>query len=156
MHHGDGRSATWNMWNVKSRTFFRLELSESGTGGRALVPDFHLERGAHQSGTDLERSLSVSLEFLTRLEWSGTIFAGTHWPTLSRTHFRQKGGVPRTFSRRDCPVHISSFASLPRGSGTATIYVFRPCSGVTTTSKITPRRLTSSATTRNWVTSSEN
>jgi hypothetical protein len=66
------------MWNVKSRTFIRLELSESGTGGRALVPDFHLERGAHRSGTDLERSLSVSLEFLTRLERSGTIFADTH------------------------------------------------------------------------------
>ena len=68
-------------------------------------------------------------------------FTHSHWPTLSRTHFRQKGGVPRTFSRRDCPVHISPFASLPRGSGTATIYVFRLCSGVTTMSKITSSTL---------------
>ncbi len=75
--------------------------------------------------------LSIALESFTQ----------SHRPTSSRTHFRRKGGVPRTFSQRDRPLHFSSFASLPRGSGTTTIYVFRPCSGVTTTPKITPSTL---------------
>ncbi len=77
------RNTEKNMEANMEVSLLRLWALESGTGGRALLPHFHLERGAHRSGTDLECSLSVSLELLTRLERSGTIFAGTHWLYIS-------------------------------------------------------------------------
>jgi hypothetical protein len=97
VRHGDGREATWNMWNLESRTFHVC---------RTLVPDFHLERGAHGSGTDLERSLSVSLELFTRLERSGTIFAGTQCNNFfvdAREAFSPAGMTNK------CCFHIGAF-----------------------------------------------